>query len=105
MIAAFFLCLSPVAIDGDTLICSSGDRVRIWGVNAPEKGESGSYAATISLKRLSAGGLRCWTKGRSYNRIVARCSGPQGDVGRDQLRRGHAVEWCRYSRGFYGTCR
>jgi micrococcal nuclease len=35
MIAALFLCLAPVAVDGDTLRCG-GDLVRLIGIDAPE---------------------------------------------------------------------
>ena len=35
--AAAFLCASPGVVDGDTLRCHGGTRVRIWGIQAPER--------------------------------------------------------------------
>ncbi len=33
---ASFICASPIAIDGDTLRCAAGPRVRLAGIDAPE---------------------------------------------------------------------
>jgi micrococcal nuclease len=101
-----FLCFFAAAIDGDTLRCSSGARVRLWGVDTPEQGERGYSEATGALASKLGTVLICQSRGKSYNRTVAICRTPSGiDIGRAQLREGHAVEWCRYSRGYYGGCR
>lgn len=98
-------CLSPVAVDGDTLRCEGGLSVRIWGIQAPELGEPGAVAATASLQRLSNGGVVCDPKGESYRRLVGQCYNRQlFDLGFFQVMEGHAQEWCRYSRNFYRTC-
>ena len=103
---ATFQCHDPVAIDGDTFRCREGTRVRVWGVNSPELGQPGSYEAKRSLQRFIDGGVVCDRLGWSYQRVVGRCYNLRlYDVGYFQLREGHAVEVCRYSGGFYGTCR
>jgi endonuclease YncB( thermonuclease family) len=107
MILTFlFVCLSPVAIDGDTLRCAvSEQRVRLFGVDTPERGSPNYAEATRALQARIAGGLMCEPKGTSYNRIVALCRNASGeDVGERQLRDGWAIEACAYSRNLYGTC-
>lgn len=105
MIAAILLCLAPVAIDGDTIKCSTGERVRIFGIQAPEIGMSGAEASKRSLQALVKPGVNCIHKGASYNRVVGICMTGSGvDVGEQQIRRGMAYEWCRYSKGRYDGC-
>ncbi len=36
--SALITCTSPGIVDGDTIRCA-GERVRLWGVNSPERGE------------------------------------------------------------------
>ena len=43
------------AVDGDTLACRQG-RVRLRGVDTPERGESGYHAAQQELRRRTPGG-------------------------------------------------
>lgn len=43
--AAAFLCASPGVIDGATLRCQDGTRVRIWGIQAPERHEPAGATA------------------------------------------------------------
>jgi endonuclease YncB( thermonuclease family) len=106
MLAAIILCITPIATDGDTLRCASGDRVRIYGIQAPEIGKPGAEISKINLQALVRGGVSCVQKGTSYNRKVGICHNRSGqDVGREQIRRGVAYEWCKYSRNRYGGCR
>lgn len=104
--ASLLICLSPIAIDGDTLRCGDPqERVRLFGVQAPERGQPGAQAATEALQRLSAGGIVCDPSGASYNRIVAVCENASGqDLGAELIKAGVAKEWCSYSRNRYGTC-
>jgi endonuclease YncB( thermonuclease family) len=105
MIAAILLCLTPIAIDGDTIKCSTGEHVRIFGIQAPEKGEPGDASSTKSLQQLVKDGVACIHKGTSYERIVGLCMTADGvDVGEIQIRRGQAHEWCHYSKGKYDGC-
>jgi endonuclease YncB( thermonuclease family) len=102
---ALLVCLAPTAIDGDTLKCSDGTRIRIFGVNAPEVGQPGADVATANLARIIVGGLACEIRGASYSRLVGRCeNAAREDISADQLKGGFAVEWCVYSKGYYGTC-
>lgn len=105
--AALLWCLAPVAYDGDTVRCGdSWTRVRIWGVNAVEKGEPGWEAARDALQHRVAGGIVCEPRGTSYSRIVGLCyDATSRDVGMELLQVDKTVtEWCSYSRNYYGTC-
>lgn len=102
--AAAFLCASPGVIDGDTLRCHGGTRVRIWGIQAPERHHPQGPAATRAMDRIiGRSDLRCEPKGKSYDRIVARCrrTADGRDVAAEMVRQGHAVDWPRYSGGEY----
>jgi endonuclease YncB( thermonuclease family) len=74
-------------IDGDTLDLA-GDRIRLFGIDAPERGEPGAGDSTAHLRRLVAGKtVTCRAIERDrYDRAVA------------QVRAGHAVVWCYYVR-------
>ncbi len=105
-VAALLFCLNPTAIDGDTLRCGdSVARIRMFGINAPERGATGYIEAKASLQELANGGVICAVQGASYNRVVALCNnGKNEDLGRIQIDRDHAVEDCKYSKNFYGSC-
>ncbi len=95
-------------VDGDTLYIE-GHRpaIRIWGINAPEKGESGCQAATNALSRLvSHENVSCrFIETDRYGRSVSQCFLSDGrDLGAEMIRQGHAVEYCRYSKNYYDTC-
>ena len=101
-----FACIVAAIIDGDTLHCQSGTRVRLWGLDAPETSERGGAASTASLRAIAPRGthLVCEHKGRSYDRIVGRCTVGRVDLTCAQIARGAGVEWLRYSGGFYRNC-
>ena len=101
-LAAIFICAQVFAIDGDTMICKGGQRVRLWGIQAPETSDPTGPAATRALAAIVGGRtVICLRKGQSYNRTVAQCYRWTGDVAGEMVRRGHAVDWPRYSRGHY----
>ena len=95
--------------DGDSLVIKGVRRdVRLWGIDAPEKGEAGADRARDAMSGLVRG-KRVRVEPIAiddYNRIVARVylRGNQ-DVGRHMIERGHAREYCRFSKNYYGTCR
>lgn len=117
-------------VDGDSLYLSDlKTQVRLWGVDAPERGEPGFYAARNTLKLLAAGKpLLCLRMDiDKYNRIVARCQlsaervgGVVGagsreivdqlavessaDINAQVILAGPAREYCYFSKGFYGSC-
>lgn len=114
MLFAVFLCLAPVAIDGDTLRCANVEqakgRVRIARIDAPERGQPGGAEATAALAALIAqGAVRCTPVDADprkpghqaadpFGRIVARCRAGRTDLGTAIKRQGHAVVWPRMQR-------
>ena len=63
-------------IDGDTFVVNrkigSTNKVRLAGVNAPERNSSGGRKATNQLKGLIGGKpVTIIPRGRSYDRVVA----------------------------------
>lgn len=107
MIAALFLCLAPVAVDGDTLRCG-GELVRLIGIDAPElpghcrKGRvctpGDGFAAKRAMAELVArGAVKCASVGRDhYGRTLARCDAGGVDLSCAMIASGQAV--VRYSR-------
>lgn len=109
MFEALLICLMPVAVDGDTIRCGGNKgsaTVRLFGINAVEKGQPGYEDAKYSLQTGIQGGMVCVVKGASYNRVVATCTDFMNvDVGGEQIRKGQAKEDCRFSRNLYRTCK
>lgn len=102
-----FLCLVAAVTDGDTLRCQTGERVRIAGIEANElrggchvarcAAMPGPEARRIVSRLVLHRTLSCEPVGRSYGRIVARCSFSDGrDLRCAVLRAGAAVDWARY---------
>lgn len=93
-------------VDGDTFYLDGVEtRMRLWGVDAPEKDEVGAMEATEALANLVAGRtLACEEMDRDrYGRIVARCALDDGrDIARVLIDIGAATEMLRYSGGYYG---
>lgn len=93
-------------VDGDTL--RQGDlRVRLFGIDAPERSDPLGPAATRALRALIAGQtLTCDNMGTDrYGRTVARCDLPDGrDVACELVAMGMARDWPRYSNGVYAGC-
>ncbi|MBX9859023.1 MAG: thermonuclease family protein [Sphingomonas sp.] len=111
-----FLCFVAAVHDGDTLRCASGERVRIAGIEANElRGGchlprcaplSGPAARAVATRLVLRRTLRCEALGRSYARVVARCSLEGRDIGCAFVAAGAAVEWPRYRRQLgLGPCR
>jgi endonuclease YncB( thermonuclease family) len=99
-------------IDGDTLELR-GERVRLWGIDAPESrqlceraGERWrcGQAAALALDAWLAGRtVRCEGRDRDrWQRLIALCRVAGEDVGRWLVRNGHALAFRRYSRDYVG---
>ena len=80
------------AIDGDTLVWND-DRVRLYGLDTPEKGQRGGNAATTALRNgISHGNLTLKPIERDvYGRLVARVFVGKIDVGGELVSQGYAI--------------
>jgi len=93
--------------DGDTFRTSDCVKHRLWGVDAVELDQTcddegcGIYAREALRNILAAGEVSCDERGQSYDRIVSRCTVNGGDVGRQMVRLGWAIDVPRYSGGEY----
>lgn len=93
-------------IDGDTLDLA-GDRIRLFGIDAPERGQScgplacGKAATEALADILSAGPVRCTRVNTDhYGRTVARCRAGRRDVNREMVRRGMAWAYRQYAENY-----
>jgi endonuclease YncB( thermonuclease family) len=101
-------------VDGDTLDIH-GDRIRLWGVDAPESAQlcRGRDRRPSRCGALSANTLDAFTRGKTvrctpvdsdrYGRIVARCAAGKTDLGQMLVSRGLAIEEPQYSHGHYAA--
>lgn len=109
-------------IDGDTIEIH-GQRIRLWGIDAPEGrqtcsrgGETyrcGQEAALYLAEQIDARTVVCTPQGRPdrYRRVVARCvvivTSEDGCAGPDlagiMVANGHALDFPRYSSGAYAA--
>ena len=98
--------LLAVSIDGDTFKID-GHRIRLWGIDAPERSEIGGTAATLALQGLLDRGVTCQAVDVDrYGRTVAICMLDDGtDIACALVAMGHARDWPRYSKGRYEGCR
>ena len=76
-----------LVIDGDTFVVSrkigNTNRIRLAGVNAPEKYQFGGRTATTRLRGLIDGKtVTIIPVGRSYNRLVANVSSTKKNINR-----------------------
>jgi endonuclease YncB( thermonuclease family) len=103
-------------IDGDTMdICIGANciRVRLCGIDAPERSERGYSEATDALRSLvSRETVRCVPVGQgtvcdgrsratNHGRLVAQCFLGSADVGGLMVERGLACDWARFSGRHY----
>ena len=93
----------PVVIDGDSIVVNDR-QIRIWGIDAPEMGTREGVAAKGFLRKLVADHtVRCEDNGQHIRgQTTAQCFIGDVDIGRTMVLSGNAVEWRRYSGGFYG---
>lgn len=89
-------------IDGDTLV-ASGKRIRLWGIDAPEKNEPEAFSSTMYLKVLVENReLQCVFKHKDrYQRDVMQCFSDGYDIAADMVKMGMAKDYTRYSKGYY----
>ncbi len=89
-------------IDGDTFV-ASGRKIRLWGINAPEKNAPAFLASTWLLQGLIKDGpLTCKLIERDrYQREVMHCLIDGLDVGAMMVKMGMAKDHPKYSGGYY----
>lgn len=92
-------------VDGDTLYMDGVEtRIRLWGLDAPEKGATGGNRATRTLREIAHGErLSCREVDTDrYGRIVGQCFLADGrDVTALMIESGAEREYLRYSGGYY----
>lgn len=86
-------------LDGDTLETSDKKRVRLWGIDAPEKGQPYADEARARLKTLCEGRkLRLLTKGTDqYDRILAVVYADASNVNMQMVIEGMAWHYAYYA--------
>ena len=102
--------------DGDTFaICSAHlcTKIRLCGMDAPERGQAGYQEAKAALDRLVGGKtVTCTQVGRgtpcdgrssptNRGRVVAQCFVEGDDLAQDMVDAGHACDWIKFSGGYY----
>ncbi|VVT15352.1 thermonuclease family protein [Hoeflea sp. EC-HK425] len=104
-------------IDGDTFDFQAL-RIRLCGIDAPERGDGGHRQAMRALTALIEGrrvrcvpvgaGSVCDGRSKLFNRkrIVAQCYLGTHDIAARMVISGHACDWVKFSGGAYrGGCR
>ena len=93
-------------IDGDTIVTSAGDTIRLAGIDTPERGQCGYSEATANLRRTLADNTLTLTKAGltdrdKYGRLIRYVDVGEQDAGMGQIMGGFAR--ARYdSRDGYG---
>lgn len=89
-------------IDGDTFQIAD-KRIRLWGIDAPERAQPLGQVATERLRWLvSDAVVTCYPHDTDkYGRVVAKCSVANRDLGLSMVSAGLALDYTRYSRGYY----
>lgn len=98
-------------VDGDGLVLA-GEQIRLWGIDAPERRQRcerggrpyacGAEAKAALAALVRRGPVACVPVDRDrYGRTVARCAVDGVDLGGELVRRGWALAYERYDRGYY----
>jgi len=89
-------------IDGDTFV-ADGIKIRLWGIDAPEKDEEAWLTSTLYLETLLAQGrVDCKFKYQDrYKRDVMQCFVDGYDIASDMVKFGLARDYKSYSKGHY----
>lgn len=89
-------------IDGDTFI-AEGLRIRLWGIDAPEKKEGFYEISGEALKYFLGTSVKCKLIDYDrYQRSVMHClTKNNADIGAVMVKTGFAKDYKKYSGGFY----
>lgn len=92
-------------VDGDSLYIEGiKPQIRLWGVDADERGEKGFKAATDLLTKLAKGQrIHCdIIEPDKYGRLVCRCYLKNGkEINRLMIESGKTREYKRFTKGYY----
>lgn len=99
--------------DGDSFTLN-GEEIRLWGIDAPEfdqqctKGQAPYSCGQVSKRALErfigSKTVICKKKYTDrYARSISQCSVEGSDLGAMMVQHGHAVDYERYSKGYYKT--
>jgi endonuclease YncB( thermonuclease family) len=83
-------------VDGDTLALTTGEQIRLIGIDAPETPTCEGHAATATMRSLVARGTKvrltfaARTRKDKYGRLLAYVDAPSGDLGLRMIKSGHA---------------
>lgn len=99
-----FDCTVSRVVDGDTFHCTSGLKIRVAGINAPDRGEHGYADARNALADLIFDRtVSCDPTGTTYDRIAAICYLDGEDIGAAMVALALARDCPRYSGGRYAA--
>lgn len=89
-------------IDGDTFV-AGGRIIRVWGIDAPEKGDVAYKVSSWLLQSLVQDKvLNCrFIYLDKYKRSVMQCKSGDLDVGATMVKFGMAKDYKKYSAGYY----
>lgn len=89
-------------IDGDTIV-ADGIKIRLWGIDAPEKKSDFYLPSKLLLESiLSEGILRCkFIEKDRYQSYIMHCLIDDLDVGSMMVQVGMAKDYSKYSGDFY----
>jgi len=84
-------------LDGDTFE-TAAERIRLFGIDAPERAQRGGAQAADALRRfIGKAQPSCIEVDRDrYGRVVALCTVGGADLSLSMVSAGHAVAWCSY---------
>ncbi len=91
-------------VDGDTFIISSGEYVRLIGVDAPEKGEEGYHEATDFLRKFEGKAVTLESEGAdrdSFGRLLRHAYVGNTSLEIALLESGHASVYPGYNGTLY----
>jgi micrococcal nuclease len=107
---------TAVVVDGDTIELHVADKVipvRLCGIDSPEARHAGGPEASAKMAELIdgkevqcvqvGGGTPCdgRSKPTNHKRIVAQCFVDGVDISKEMVCSGHAVDWPKFSGGYY----
>jgi len=83
-------CTVGRVIDGDTVQCTDGRRIRLRGLDTPERGEPGYRTATRALtRRIEGRTVTVVPHHQSYDRIVGDVEFRGRNIGREMSGQGY----------------